>query len=120
MQSHKARDNLITLRSEAIDASRLFSVTRITRCIFLLWPNGAAAYLSGKADPLVRISALNKMIDDWREFFKECVDSVLAEKMRRHEQTGRPLGSEKFVLKLEKILDRMLLPKKAGRPRKLI
>jgi len=28
--------------------------------------------------------------------------------------TGRPLGSENFVVTLEKILDRMLRPQKAG------
>jgi putative transposase len=42
------------------------------------------------------------------------VDSAVAEKMRRHEQTGRPLGSESFMVKLEKILDRMLRPKRPG------
>jgi len=82
--------------------------------------SSAAAYLSGRSDPLVKVSALNKIIDDWREFFKERIDSELVETMRKHEHTGRPLGSEKFVLRLEKILDRLLLPKKAGRPKKLL
>jgi hypothetical protein len=41
-------------------------------------------------------------------------DISIAENMRKHEQTGRPLGSENFVIKLEKILDRLLRPKKAG------
>jgi putative transposase len=80
--------------------------------------SSAAAYLSGKDDPLVKTRVLNKKIDDWREFFKEGVDSVLAEKLRTHEHTGRPLGSEKFVLRLEKILHRKLMPKKPGRPKK--
>ena len=82
--------------------------------------SSAAAYLSGKADPLVKVRHLNKIIDDWKEFFKESVDSVLADKMRIHEHTGRPLGSDKFVLRLEKKLNMMLLPKKAGRPKKNI
>ena len=43
----------------------------------------------------------------------------MAERICKHENTGRPLGSEKFVLRVEKILDRMLLPKKAGRPMKI-
>jgi hypothetical protein len=38
--------------------------------------------------------------------------------MRRHENTGRPLGAKAFVQRLEKLLDRRLLPRKAGRPRK--
>ena len=35
-----------------------------------------------------------------------------------HSKTGRPLGTERFIKKLEKAFDRGLLPKKAGRPRK--
>ena len=82
--------------------------------------SSAAAYLSGKADPLLKVRGLNKIIDDWPEFFKEGVDSMMAERICKHEHTGRPLGSEKFVLRLEKMLDRMLRPKKAGRPKKSI
>ena len=82
--------------------------------------SSASAYLRGKADPLVKVRHLNKMVDDWKEFFKEGVDSGLAERIHKHEHTGRPLGSEKFVLRLEKILNRMLRPKKAGRPKKSI
>ena len=82
--------------------------------------SSAAAYLFGKDDSLVKVHRLNKIIDDWRGFFKEGVDSMMAERLRKHEHTGRPLGSEKFVLKLEKTLNRMLKPKKAGRPKKKI
>jgi putative transposase len=77
--------------------------------------SSTAAYLYGKNDPLVNVSGLNEMVDNWAEFFGQGVDSAVAEKMRKHEQTGRPLGTEKFLVKLEKILDRMLRPKKAGR-----
>ena len=52
------------------------------------------------------------------EFFRKSVDFVSAEKLPRHERTGRPLGSENFVVKLEKILDRTLRPKKPGRKHK--
>ena len=80
--------------------------------------SSAAAYLSGKDDPLIKVRHLNKMIDDWKGFFREGVDSMIAERLLKHEHTGRPLGSEKFMLRLEKKLDRMLKPKKAGRPKK--
>jgi len=47
-------------------------------------------------------------------------DSLLAEKMRKHEQTGRPLGGESFVARLENILERMLMPQKPGpKPKKV-
>jgi putative transposase len=80
--------------------------------------SSTAAYLKGKEDNLVKRSGLNEKIADWSEFLKQGVDSVLVEKMHRHEHTGRPLGGENFVMKLEKILSRMLKPKKAGRPKK--
>lgn len=38
--------------------------------------------------------------------------------LRSHEHTGRPFGSDNFVMKLEGLLSRMLKPKKAGRPKK--
>jgi putative transposase len=57
---------------------------------------------------------LNERADNWAEFFSQETDSAIAEKLRKHEQTGRPLGSENFVMKLEKILDRMLRPQKPG------
>jgi putative transposase len=81
--------------------------------------SSTAAYLYGKKDPLVNVSGLNERVDNWAQFFSQPVDSMVAEKMRKHEQTGRPLGSENFVMKLEKILDRMLMPKKAGRKPKI-
>ena len=79
--------------------------------------SSAATYLYGNSDPLTSVSQLNKRIRNWGEFWGQGVDSVVAETLRRHECTGRPLGSETFVMKLEGILDRMLKPKKAGRPK---
>ncbi len=80
--------------------------------------SSAGAYLFRKSDPLAKTRDLNKIIDDWQEFFREGVDSVLAERLRKHEHTGRPLGSDKFVLRLEKKMCRLLMPQKAGRPKK--
>ena len=76
--------------------------------------SSASAYLFGRKDPLVNVSGLNKRVDNWAQFLSQPVDSLVVEKMRKHEQTGRPLGSRNFVLKLEKILNRMLRPQKRG------
>jgi hypothetical protein len=38
--------------------------------------------------------------------------------LQRHKRTGRPLGSERFIVQLENALSRMLTPQKGGRPRK--
>ena len=80
--------------------------------------SSTSAYLYRRRDALVSVSGLNERVDNWAVFFSQPVDSLVVEKRRKHEQTGRPLGSEKFVMKLERILDRMLRPKKPGRKRK--
>ena len=38
--------------------------------------------------------------------------------MRRHENTGRPLGPKAFVERVGALVGRNLLPGKGGRPRK--
>ncbi len=38
--------------------------------------------------------------------------------IRRATSTGRPIGSEGFIKKLEQILGRDIFPKKVGRPKK--
>jgi putative transposase len=81
--------------------------------------SSVAAYLHGDIDPLVGKCDLSEMVDDWKEFFKLPVDSKLGEILRKHERTGRPLGSESFIMKMEKKLDRILKPKKSGpKPKK--
>jgi putative transposase len=80
--------------------------------------SSAAAYFNGRKDSLVNVCGLNERVDNWAKFLSQPADSLIAEKMRRHEQTGRPLGGENFVMKLERILDRMLRPKKPGRKSK--
>lgn len=47
---------------------------------------------------------------------------LITERILKHEHTGRHLGSEKFMLRLEKMLDIMLKPKglEDRRKRKLI
>jgi len=77
--------------------------------------SSTAAYLSGKNDPLIKVCDLHRMVDNWSRFLREGVDFESAERLQRHEKTGRPLGGANFVVKLERILDRILLPQKAGR-----
>ena len=80
--------------------------------------SSARAHVEGRADPLLSGSPLTKMIDDWASFLAAGTDPQEQERLRRHERTGRPLGSKRFVKKLEKALGRALRPQKGGRPRK--
>ena len=51
----------------------------------------------------------------WKNFLGAAIREEEIMEMRRHEQTGRPLGSGSFVENLETMLGRILKPKKAGR-----
>jgi len=77
--------------------------------------SSTVAYLSGKNDTLIQVCGLHKMVDNWSQFFREGMDYESAQRLQRHEKTGRPLGEANYVVKLERILDRILLPQKAGR-----
>lgn len=48
---------------------------------------------------------------------KDC-DLVIMEKLRLHEQTGRPLGDEIFMERLEEMVGRILRRQKPGRKKK--
>jgi putative transposase len=81
--------------------------------------SSARAHLSGRDDSLVKARPLlDKVLYGWREFLTLSVGGSEAELLRRHERTGRPLGSRDFVSGLESSLGRRLLPGKGGRPRK--
>ena len=67
-------------------------------------------------DALVRVAPLVKVAGDlaWVNFLGEAVPEEQAEMFRRHERTGRPLGGERFVTRIERLLGRVLRPHKRG------
>lgn len=77
------------------------------------------AHISGKDDNLVKVRPLLEMVGDWKEFLLSGVSEDEREKIRHHEKTGRPLGSEGFIRKLKDILNRILQRQKPGRKRML-
>jgi len=82
-----------------------------------LWKySSAASHVSGKEDALLsRTSLLNEMIDDWKEFLNSTTSEQDIKMLQQHERTGRPLGSDGFLTRLEKSIDRLLRPKRPGR-----
>jgi putative transposase len=78
------------------------------------WPwSSARAHLAGLDDKLVKVAPLLAMVGEWKLFLGAATDEEV-EKIRRHERSGRPLGSESFVERLESSLDRLLKPGKPG------
>ena len=80
--------------------------------------SSARAHLEDRDDHLLTATPLLELVPDWSRFITSAVDPEEHELLRRHERTGRPLGSKRFVTKLERLLGRPLHPRKGGRPPK--
>ena len=81
--------------------------------------SSAIAHLEGQDDALVKVLPLLGLVGKWREFLSQAVPQNQVEALRRHERTGRPLGEQGFVTKLEEALGRMLHRGKPGPKRKV-
>jgi putative transposase len=57
-------------------------------------------------------------VPDWGAFLSGGREGELDMKLRNHQSTGRPLGSDDFVEEMERRSGRRLRPGKAGRPRR--
>ena len=78
------------------------------------WPwSSAQAHLAKKDDGLVTVAPLLEMVGDWKIFLAGAEEERLND-IRRHERTGRPLGADLFVERLESDLGRTLKREKPG------
>ena len=76
--------------------------------------SSARAHLAGKDDGLVRTAPLLKRAGDWRAFLADTLDEETLDALRRHGRTGRPLGSARYLDRLETRLGRPVRPGKRG------
>ncbi len=79
--------------------------------------SSAKAHADGNDDILVKVSPLLEMVGDWKLFLSDA-DEEDADKIRRHERTGRALGADSFLESLEQSLMRTVKRQKAGRKKK--
>ena len=77
--------------------------------------SSASAHVAGRDDGLVRVAPMLARVKDWRALLREAVEADDAERLRRHERTGRPLGSVAFLDRIEATLERIVRPAKPGR-----
>src|ERR1039457_4648143 len=83
------------------------------------WPwSSARAHLAGADDDLVKVAPLLEIAGDWGLFLAGADTTEQENDIRKHERTGRPLGSEGFIEKLESILEPILKCGKPGPKRK--
>jgi len=71
-------------------------------------------HLGLEKSPIITGSLLENMIDDWKAFLSADVEAHDEKLIKLHERTGRPLGADSFVEKLEKTLSIKLKKDKPG------
>ncbi|ACN16401.1 transposase family protein [Desulforapulum autotrophicum HRM2] len=77
--------------------------------------SSAGAHMKGKDDILVMTKPLLEIVKTpWEVFLSLDVEKSQIELFQKHERTGRPLGEDSFVIKMELLLDRKLKPQKPG------
>ena len=77
--------------------------------------SSALAHVHREWHPLLTPCPLIENIRDWSAYLGQEDDSGDVKKFIEHEHTGRPLGSDEFVKKLEELTGRILAPKRRGR-----
>ena len=83
------------------------------------WPwSSAAARLAGRTDPLLAPAPPLEGQGPWRAFLRDGVDDDTLQRLRLTGRTGRPLGDDAFIERLERQTGRSLKPKRRGRKAK--
>ena len=83
--------------------------------------SSAVAHVEGKDDTgILNLSYWRQISStlDWRTILQKHQPKHLVEQIRINTHTGRPLASDSFISKIEKIVNRRLRPLPVGRPKK--
>ena len=81
--------------------------------------SSAGPHMKGKDDLLVKTKPLLEIVNkSWEDFLSVNVQEQEIALFRKHEQTGRPLGTDSFIGRMEVLLDRRLKPQKPGPKKK--
>ena len=75
--------------------------------------SSARAHIEETEDMLASVFPFHDIIPHWEDFLRLSSDEEL-KILKRHEHTGRPLGSESFIDKMEQAMGRVLRPQKPG------
>jgi putative transposase len=84
------------------------------------WSSAAAHCSLGPVPGWLDLSSWREAwgAEAWREQLRVREDEEIIEHLRLSTHTGRPLGSDTFLSKVEHVLGRRLRPLPVGRPRK--
>lgn len=82
--------------------------------------SSAKAHINKRPDPIIVDCYLTDEIKDWASFLAEGVSEPEVSLLRKHASTGRPLGDQGFIEKLEKMTGKKIAPQRRGpKPRKV-
>ena len=76
--------------------------------------SSAQAHVRGEEHILLDTNNLIQGIPDWKKYLEEPTQKELLKSFRLHSKTGRPLGGDEFVQKLEKMTGRSIKKLKPG------
>ena len=76
--------------------------------------SSADSHITKAPDPVLSESFLTEQIPDWRAFLQDSRDDKLIQSLEHHASTGRPLGNESFLKRLEILTGRQLQRKRPG------
>ena len=81
------------------------------------WPwSSARAHLAGRDDGVVKVAPVLERIGDFAAYLDEPIDEAETfGPLRLSETTGRPLGTDSWLRRVEAALGRSVTPKKRGR-----
>jgi len=82
--------------------------------------SSARSHVEKLPDFLVEECPLLEEISDWRSFVNEEEPEEDLKNIRKHLTTGRPLGDDAFIARLEQLTGRVLKTRNPGRPKKEI
>lgn len=80
--------------------------------------SSAGSHALGQDDELVRVKPLLDLVPNWQAFLLEGLEEKEYPKIRQHGRTGRPLGDENFIKKVENVCNRALCKMKPGPKKK--
>lgn len=83
------------------------------------WPySSLETHLRGD-DAFVNVKGLAAYVEDWKSFVRTDATDEEMKRFRLHARSGRPLGSQSFVRRIESLVGRALRAGRPGRPQKI-
>lgn len=77
--------------------------------------SSAQAHVRGINDEVLSGKERERLsMEGWQDFLREPADDEVLNKLRKNSSTGRPLGNDEFLTKVEQLLRRVIRKAKPG------